>query len=150
MKNFDTHKFLKILDKKNIKYHYENEWLVIGGDKFGDVDLYDKKIKYLPNYIKFNNEDWVDLSYNNLTSLPNNIEFNNGNDVHLSFNHLTSLPDDIQFNNKKDMVFLNDNPLESLPDNIEDFYERLDEDTKKYIKDKFPDHIVNIKRKFNL
>ena len=86
MKDFDTHRFLKLLNDEKVKYHYEGKWLVINDDNgYVDVNI----IGYgLPDYIKFNNEDHVDLSNNELTSLPNHIEFNNGGPVDLYANKL--------------------------------------------------------------
>ena len=43
-----------------------------------------------------------------------------------------------------------DSELESLPENIDEFYDRLDNDTKEYIQKKFPDHWVVNKERFGL
>ena len=95
MKDFNTHKFLKILDDKKIKYHYEGKWLVVDGDEYGGAVVVNEDITSLPDYIKFNSRGDVYLWNNNLPSLPDHIEFNNKGDVDISDNNLTSLPDEI-------------------------------------------------------
>ena len=170
MINFETHIFLKLLNKFDIKYHYEGKWLVVDGDKYGSVNLSESGLITLPDYIKFNNDGYVDFDDNKLTSLPDNIEFNNSNDVWLCDNELTSLPidlfnnganifsgdnkftslpDGIQFNNKG-IINLHISILESLPNNIEEFYDRLGDYSKKIIREKFPDHWIVNKERFGL
>lgn len=127
MKDYKTHKFLKLLDSRNIKYHYEGRWLVIDGGETGNVNLYGCGLGVLPDYIKFNNKKNIYLHGNKLISLPDNIEFNNSNDIYLT-----------------------NNPLESLPDNIDEFYSRLSVLTKEYITKNFPDHWIHDKERFGL
>ena len=112
-------------------------------------DTYCNELTLLPDHIKFNNKGCVYLHDNRLTTLPSGIEFNNGDDVSLFNNLLTSLPEDIKFNNSN-TIYLYNNPLESLQDNIDEYYSKLDKFTKRYIQEKFPDHWVHDKIRFNL
>ena len=153
MKDFETHNFIKLLDTRKIEYHYEGKWLVVDGkvDERGDYDyvyLTYANLISLPDFIKFNNDGDVNLSHNYLTSLRDNIEFNNKGIVDLSNNKLASLSDNIKFNNR--FIYLCVNPLESLPDNIDEFYDKLDIDTKVYIQKTFPDHWIVNKERFGL
>ena len=127
MKDFETHTFLKLLDDREIGYHYEGKWLVVDGDSHGRVYLPYNKLTSLPDYIKFNNYDFVSLSGNKLTSLPDHMEFNNVREIELY-----------------------GNPLESLPDNIEEWFDKLAGSSKRYIQNNFPDHWVVNKERFNL
>jgi len=139
-------KFIKLLDKRNVKYYYENRWLIIKGK---DIDGFYELIKKLPGYIKFNNDGWIDLSYNNLISLPKNIIFNNNGNVDLSNNKLTSLPDNIQFNNNG-KIFLINNPLKSLPNNIDEWFDKLSKNSLEYLENLFPKHYIINSNKYNL
>jgi len=146
MNDYETHKFLKLLDKKRIKYRYDGRWLII--ERVPDIDLSGYKLESLPDYIKFNNNYWVDMSGNELKSLPDNIEFNN-DDISLSNNKLTSLPDNIKFNNRG-QIYLYGNPLESLPDNIDEWYNKLSIRSQEFLQEKFPEHWFFDKERFGL
>ena len=132
MNDFNTHNFLKILDDRYIKYHYEGRWLVIDDDRYGEVNLGLKNLTSLPDYIKFQNIEEVNLSGNLLTSLPDNIKF------------------EFTDNNAYNFIALYDNPLKSLPDNIDEYWDKLDAFSKEYIEKRFPDHWFFEKKRFNL
>ena len=85
--------FKGILDKNEYSYKQDGKWLII--DHVQQLRLQNKNINILPEYLYFNNNDYVTLSQNNLKELPDNIIFNNKGIVYLSFNNLKKLSKNI-------------------------------------------------------
>ena len=105
--------FTEVLDNMLIKYHYDNKWLVVDGNKDGYVWLNDTDVQ-IPKFVKFNNSKDIDLSHNNITHLSD-VEFNNGGFVNLSRNNMTHISN-VTFNNQS--VGLSDNNLEYIPNSV--------------------------------
>ena len=94
----------------NISYKQDDKWLIIDHQSDVDLSTFIGDLKYLPEYILFDNIGNVNITwFSNLTRLPEYIIFNNTGDVYLYNNDLTSLPENIYFR-KNTKIFLYGNP----------------------------------------